>query len=71
VRQTSKAVLTELAERVYSTIYDMTPTQRRRALRTLDGLTTTNCGWTVFNMREVLRTFIFMATPQRRKRDVK
>lgn len=66
-RQTIHSRLYRMTLPVYQAVLDLTPSQRRAALRELDKLTHTNCGWHLYAMRDVLREFIRMATPQRRK----
>ena len=62
-RPTMKATLGQASLRVYMTIWHMTPAQKRRALRALDGLTERNCAWQLFAMRDILRVFIGMSSP--------
>jgi len=58
-------VLGDLASDVYAQIYRMTPRQRRAALRALDRFSSTNCGWPVYAMRDVLRGFVRDASSAR------
>lgn len=67
-RPTSSRVLSDLTAGVYAAILDMSPRQRRSALRALKALTNTNCSWTLYQMRESLRVFIETATPRREPR---
>lgn len=68
-KPSAKSVLADIANEAYGRIVEMTPRQRRAALKVLDGLTTTNCGWTLYELRGSLREFIRMATPlPKRKR---
>lgn len=67
-RRTIKGRLGELASGLYSEIHKMTPRQRSAALRVLDGLTSTNCGWTLYRMSEVLRGFIDDASTLRERK---
>ena len=62
-----KNELGEIAGGLYRRIYELTPRQRRAVLRMLDGLTSTNCGWTLYEMREVLRGFVSAASHSRSK----
>lgn len=66
--RTIKGRLGELASGLYSEIHKMTPRQRSAALRALDGLTSTNCGWTLYRMSEVLRGFIDDASTLRERK---
>lgn len=59
--------LSSLAGGVYNQIICMTPRQRRAALRELDKLSPTNCGWYLYEMRHVLREFIATASSRRCK----
>jgi hypothetical protein len=67
-RQTLKGYLDETSAQTYGRIFNLTPRERRAALRALDKLTTTNCSWHLYAMRDVLRDFIDCATPRREKR---
>ena len=58
----AKAQLTALAGEVYSAIFNMTPRQRGAAVRALEGLTSSNCAWTLYEMRPVLLGFIQQAS---------
>ncbi len=60
--RSAKAQLSDISSSVYSAIFAMTPRQRGAAVRALDGLTTTNCNWTLYEMRSVLRRFIDSAS---------
>jgi hypothetical protein len=66
-RRTAKQQLGDLADALYSAIYNMTPRQRSAALRALDGLTTTNCGWILYGLRQVLRGLINDASSSRER----
>jgi len=55
-------------QEVYQLVLDLTPRQRRALTRSLDRLTTTNCSWIIYQARPLLRGFIAMATPLRRRR---
>lgn len=61
----SRDVLSDLASHVYAQIYGMTARQRRAALRALDKLTSTNCSASLFDMRHVLREYIYWASSSR------
>jgi hypothetical protein len=54
---------------VYSEICNLTPRQRRAALRVLDELTTTNCGWTLYRMRAGLLDLVDGASTAREQRN--
>lgn len=62
-----KRHLADIANEAYASILRLAPRQRRAALRALDGMSETNCGWTEFEMRPVLREFIRMASSGRCK----
>lgn len=65
--RSTKERLGDLANDLYSTIYAMTPRQRGRAIRALEGLTHTNCGWVLYRLREPLRGFIDDASSRRER----
>lgn len=67
-RATIHSRLCQITYAVYQSVLDLTPQQRRAALRELDRLTHTNCGWHLYVMRDALREFIRTATPVKRAR---
>lgn len=64
----AKARLGDLSDAVYSAICDLTPRQRRAAIRALEGLTETNCSWVLHRMRDVLLGFIDDASMLRQRK---
>lgn len=68
-RQTIHSRLYQTTLAVYRAILALTPRQRRAALRELDKLTHTNCGWHLYAMREPLREFIRVAAPRRARKE--
>ncbi len=74
MRRSVKARMSDFASALYREIYDMEPRQRTAALKALNGLTTTNCNWILYELRLPLIRLIDAASSSReraarRKRD--
>jgi len=67
-RAAVKRRLGALCEAIYTGIYHMTPRERGVAIRALEGLTQTNCGWIIYRMRDVLIGFIDDASTLRERK---
>ena len=64
VRGASYKAPSDIAYGAYGKIIMTTPRQRRNMLKALGKLTTTNCGWALWDMRGILAEFIGMASPR-------
>lgn len=64
-RASARRWLGDLCGKFYAEIYNLTPLQRRAVLRALDKVEQTNCSWTLYRMRPVLRDFVDAASSSR------
>ena len=67
-RPAMKRRLGDLANGLYSTLLAMGARERRAAMDALAGLSGTNCGWTLYEMRFVLAEFVKQASWPHSKR---
>jgi hypothetical protein len=61
------AVVTEAVTHMMAYLEDLSDAQLEQAHKTVEGLSTTNCGWTIYQARPLLKELIWCESRKRLK----